>query len=346
MHIIGTEWYMDVYCPILFNTMGTLEKTEFLRYHKTVEYLNNMLHMFAKMLQFSKYTPHQYPMKYANAMREAISPSDLDSCIKNSDNSFREVCKKHKKGWLIDEEKEGEFNRIFYEGFYKLLEEHGLYTGFNDKSWVKFNDEYILYKEGKQPDSSLSDYWLRYDDSVEASALDKASFFKLIDAYFIPIEYFTPVPEDYVKPLHHFTMYGNGMSGAIEFYLVDDGGLFSDSNPSGKIFTLIDDKGLKAELNIIRLATKEDNNNNRFVAKYIGEGTIEGYTSMRKREISISEIDKNNMTYLYLHIENDDLDTFYEFPLWQDYHKFIFERSKIAKKHIHALMDYYDKSIE
>lgn len=344
MQIVSFEWYMDVYRPILFGTMGVLEKTEFPNYPRTAEFLRDTIKMFAHLLHYDKRIPLQYPVKAIQVMREAISDSDLNTHIEKSYSSFRAICKSYRtEYYMSDDDRYGLFRKEFQEGFYDYLSRKRVYTKFSDSSWIRFLEDYSLWYDGKQPCSLLGGAWLVYKDSEEVSVLDKNSFFKLMEAYSIPPSYFKPIPDSCVKPKNHFNMYGNGISGTVRFDLADDGGMYSCDSPIDKDFILTDENGLKAVIFIERTG-KKDEIHDHMDPQYVGHGTIEGYTSSRIREIYISER-KDNTIWFWISVGNDDLDVLRHYPLWDSYNAFEADWQKRSHEHIQGLGNHFDEII-
>ena len=341
MHVVSDEWYMDVYRPILFGTMSVLEKTEFLAYPKTAEFLGNTLQMFADLLHFNKHIPIQYPTKAIKVMREAIPESDLNTNIEKSYSFFRAVCKRYSSGYLTDDERYGLFSEEFQKGFYDFLRNKRVYTKFSDDSWPRFLEDYGFWQDEKQPCSSLGSAWLVYDDSGEASVLDKNSFFKLMKAYCIPPSYFTPIPDDCIKPKHQFNMYGTGMAGTVQFDLADDGGMYSCDSPIDKEFILTDENGLKATIFIERTG-KKDEIHNHMTPQYVGHGTIEGYTSSQPREIFISDREGNTV-WFWIHVKNDDHNVLNHFPLWDSYNAYMADWHNRSREHLQGLVAHFNE---
>lgn len=340
MHVVSSDWYMDVYRPILFGTMGVLEKTQFPNYPKTVQFLRDTLRMFADLLHFDKHIPMQYPVKAVQTMREAISENDLNAHIENSYSNFQNICKMHRNGYMLDDECDRLFREEFWKGFYDYLNKKRVHTKFTDDTWTGFLEDYSLWQNGKGSYSAVGNPWLVYDDSEAASVLDKNRFFKLMEAYYVPSSYFKPIPDGCVKPKQHFDMYGTGMAGTVRFDLTDDGGLYTCGNPIGHEFILVDDTGLKASISVER-AGKKDEIHNRMDPQYVGHGTIEGYTSSRPREIFISKQDKG-IVWFWISVENDDLDVLHHFPLWEPYNAFEMEWQEKSRDHIRRLIARFD----
>ena len=287
--------------------------------------------------------PFQHPVKSLQCLREAISESDLNDHINKSRERFSRIMNAYKSGVISRDEMVRSFSSEFSKGFYEYLDSKRLNLRFNEKSWKSFITDYSLWKKNDQPSIQAGDPWLLCrDDSSEASGPDKISFFKLMNEYLVPVEYFKPTRDSCIRPRHRYLLYGTGMVGSVTFELADDGGLSTDPDPIGKTFTLVDDLGLKAEIEIIRETPEENNRcNNRFESKYDAVGTIEGYTSTRKRTINVSEI-RRGVVYLYVcDVDNDDLDVLHSLPLWKEFNEHMAEKGKICDEHMEKLINHY-----
>ncbi len=184
--------------------------------------------------------------------------------------------------------------------------------------------------------------WLVYDDSEEAGVLDKNRFFKLMEAYCVPLLYFKPIPDSCIRPKDRFKMYGTGMAGTVRFDIVDDGGLYSCDSPIGKEFTLTDESGLSAVI-LIERTGKKDEIHNLMDPQYVGRGTIEGYTSSRPREMFISER-RDNAVWFWIHVGNDDYDVLHHFPLWDSYNAYMADLQERSREHIQGLIKRFDET--
>ncbi len=341
LQIVGSEWAYEYFRPIGNQMIPALGDTAFPTYPKTAAFLRHTLALYADLLRAKQAnSSRQYPVKVTQFCREAIPEAELERHIERAKAELAYIVGRYHRGMMTSDEETNCLNNAFDQGFHRFLSMKHLTRLTNESSWSRLLEDHRLWQGGSDPASPAGEPWLVYDDGAEASIPDKRSFFRLMDTYLVPIEYFKPIPDHCIRPNRHFNMYGTGISGSVVFSLTDDGGLASDTQPVGKTFTLTDELGLKAVVKILRMATAEDNNNNRFVAAYIGEGTIEGYTSARVRSISISRI-RGRTVFFYLCIENDDLKVYYDCPLWQEYHSFNAERLRTCDKHIQALKSHY-----
>lgn len=346
-HIVGGDWVYDFYRPLMNSTKSILEATSFPTYPQTVNYLRTVLEMFVDILNWKGCSnPFQYPVKVLQCQREAISESDLNNHIFKSRERFSWFMSRYKSGFMTNEDLVGHFNSEFNEGFYKYLESKRLYLRLDEKRWERFIADYSLWKKNEQPSIQAGGPWLLYlEDYLEASVLDKISFFKLMNEYLVPIERFKPSRDSCIKPRHRYLGYGNGIAGVVIFHLVDDGGLSTDPDPVGKTFTLVDESGVKAEIDIVRETPEENNRcNNRMTSKYDAVGTIEGYTSARKRKIYVSEIEQQEIGFYVCGVDNDDLEVLYSFPLWKEFNEHVAEKRRICNKHIETLIEHYKKA--
>lgn len=232
---------------------------------------------------------------------------------------------------------------------------NGIRMTINEKSFPRFQDDYEKFIRGEEPNSKIGEPWLQKEESEhymtsdgyvpihftrEVDIEDKKDYLEFYTACQYPVDYYKPFPksDNYIEPRTHYQMYGTGVAGTIEFVKANDGGLFSDDDPVGKTFTMTDYLGLKAKIEIQSEVTEEENaHDNRFVGKYHGCGTIEGYTSERKREIDISPR-LGGSIYFYLCVGKDDDDVMDNFPLWEEYNKHQKEWWKKDWEHMVRLM--------
>jgi len=270
-------------------------------------------------------------------MREAISESDLNSNIENTYASLRRLCQMCRRGLMAQNDYfYGLFNEEIKKGFYTYLSNKRICMRFSNDNWAEFLEDYSLFQEGKEPCSSSGKPWLVYEDDWTAvGVLDKMRFFKLIEAFCMPPEYFKPAPAGCAEPKRRFKMYGNGMSGYVWFNLNDDGGLYSCEDPVGKDYILTDETGLRAFIFIDRKGNKGELHNH-MDPLYVGHGTIEGYTSSRSRKIYISERYKDEVSF-WLIVDNDDREAIYRFPLWKSYHMHSEKFQEIWRDHMQRL---------
>ena len=207
-HIVGEKWAYEFYRPIMYRTLSVLEETEFPSYPKTAEFLHNMLNVYIQILN-NKFRTNlrQYPVRVLETAKEAVSENELEAHIKEYRKRFQEYSDEYHFGLMIEREFEDAFSKDVDKGFFRYLEHKRLFCFFNEMSWDRFLTDYNLWKKGKSPLCTEGEPWLWYEEYIkevpegkyhwsrrgqEASKLDKSGFFKLMDAFMIPKEYFMP----------------------------------------------------------------------------------------------------------------------------------------------------------
>lgn len=206
-------------------------------------------------------------------------------------------------------------------------------------------------KSGMQPGCSVGTKYLSYlDDDLnqgikagdEASDRDKVHFFQLMETFMIPPEYFEPLPEESPKPqkrdypsgtLDNYTR--------ITFKCTEDQDLLVDREKAiGKTYTLIDQNGLKAEIEVIEILedNKKDNDADSSLRAF---GTIEGYTSSRKREIEVALFDNTAEIHLITLISRDDKEALDMHPLWEGYREHLRKKNLIYESVIEKVKNRY-----
>lgn len=366
-HIVGEEWAHDFYRPIMYGTLRVLENTSFPTYPKTSEFMHNLLTVYINILN-RKTIPYlkQYPVKVLQSMKEAIPDSELIAHMDKYRKGFIEACEEYNAGIRSDTELEEIISNQLYEGFQKYIDEKRLFDYFVEQSWKRFITEYHSWKKGETPNCAEGEAWLYYEDykadapaerinwssrGEEASVLDKISFFRLMEFFHIPCEFFKPIPANVACP-DILSIFGrSGLCLGLNIWK-DDGGLTEDNDPVGKSFTLTDHHGLKTIITITKtkdLLSKEmkylqcscDN-----IPDYLATGIIEGYTTEDKREIEIYLDRDDNRRISFIKTFNyslEDKNYYYRYPLWQEYFDKA-KKDKIWNKVVQSLIVHYKES--
>ncbi len=269
-------------------------------------------------------------------LKQVLSSSAVAGTVEKAGQEFEKVGAAYRRGVLSANERYQLYHNIFFVRFLEFVRNTGLRRSFDDRSWAQFQKDHAAWKAGGILPVISPDPWLSLHGK-EACALDRMCFFKLMGSFQVPLDYFEPYPDSCLIPDCYFNAYGDGLSGSVNFSSADDGGLFSGDDPVGKTFVMTDGNGLKAEIEIVREATAEDNNNNRFVAKYIGTGTIEGFTSARRRKISVNKNGPGRIAF-YLSVDNDDMDVFRGFGSWKEFHYLRDEKDARHRRYVESLM--------
>ncbi len=289
-------------------------------------------------------------------LQHSIIENDLSKWLDSTQEDFQNIVRQAKRGYLTDDDVFRLIDWKVQETVGDFLRIRGFHYGFSSKGWEKFVDEYRLWSAGKEIDRTVGESWFFYDNldnpnmnddekgwleisrrsrvynastlrtDSEASSADKAQFFRILDTFNIPLEYFKPIPENVPTPNRHFVhMYTGCTYYTIAFLCVDDGGLSSEADPVGKQFCLKNDLGLQAHLTIQEVRTKEamskyetDEDDSFPLGQYLAEGWIEGYTTDRHRKVVIRTDAEGRIVKLGFACDRDDEKTMDTYPLWQE----------------------------
>lgn len=281
------------------------------------------------------------------SQNQHISDEDIDENIRKCKMELRKICIKHLKGHSTMEEVEREFSQTFFERYLKFIENHDLILCIDKANWREFISDYELWKKGDKLLCNPERKWLKYWHvegercGEEASINDINHFFKLMEMFNLSPEYYEPVPEGTVVP--------DKLAGYLNTDLIvgpdiwkNDGGLLSDGFQLGSVITLTDHYGLESTIRVTEHLAKEEEKHKyrRSSPDYIGVGCIEGYTTLREREIHI-EIRNGRINYLISVIDNDDQKTYEDFPLWKGYHEHSDKRDRLFSQSIEGLIEKY-----
>ena len=288
-----------------------------------------------------------------------ISEEELRLHLNELHEDFKRVCNDHDKGFLTREELYSHISNLLYEGFYRFLQRNEMNKkyrisipiaqNFTSLSYERFIEEYGMWKKKEPPQSDKGEKYLYYSRSApeygikykdEASVSDKTSFFELIDSFRLPLDYFEPLPKGCPEPDYH--EYPSGIAEhyiSIRFNCEDDLGLMFDKTEAiGKEYVLTDSYRLKAELQITDTLS-----GNKRVGEpetgYKAIGTVEGYTSARKREIEVVKYEKDAYIHLITLLGKDDIEEFNKYPLWDNYRKHIKKKNDLYHQAVKAIVD-------
>lgn len=258
--------------------------------------------------------------------------------VEESYELIERICKRYLRGIGIDDDTRIELHNDAVQAIKDILEPFGLCCVINTNNYQTFLDEYNSWKNGVPLTEEFGNEWLFYnickDKSIE-NTIDKENksipaphyakelYFKVLDEYRIPIEYYMPCPENVPNPHAKCThSYADGHRFLIRFECVNNDNFFADQNPTGKNYILVNEYGLKADITIDRVYKQGDKIpfRNYFIEKTPGSmsvtGTIEGYTTEKKRSFEIEKIGSHGI-WIYLTMGWDDASTYLNFPLWK-----------------------------
>ncbi len=288
--------------------------------------------------------------------QQAISDQALSENVKVCYDRFRKKCGLIRKGITTENNVKPYFLEIIHEGFHKFIRERRLLNRLSltdQESWDRFLEDYHLWKSGEKPCSDKGNSWLTYmvEDSLEgpgygeeASYLDKIQFFKLMEVFHLPVEYFQPVAKGTICPDDHPGHFPNEIIVGWDIW-GECNELSSGGFVLGNTITLTDHFGLESKIMITEhLASAEEKRKRQVYTDYIGIGCIEGYTTSRKREIHI-DIKDGRVFSLSTFIDSDDLDAFNNYPLWKDAREQIREFNELQDEVVRDLIQFFLQSL-
>lgn len=239
-----------------------------------------------------------------------------------------------------------------------LFSKNGLRRRIDHGNWPRFLDDHALFKAGGQAGSVPENDWLRYNACedrqrsgreenvpyawVSAPGWAKEQFFRVIDEFCVPPEYFAPMPKDIPDPNDIMThRYGSSSDHLITFECVDDGGLLHDPDPAGRHFSLIGPQGTRAEITVLRVYApgEEKEFRNHHLPVQAGsmeaKGWLEGYMTEREHSLSIDR-PRGRVLSFSVTLDNDDENLFFSYPLWERFFAWHRQRSLLLNESLYA----------
>ena len=204
------------------------------------------------------------------------------------------------------------------------------------QNWIRYKEEYDLYKRGKISSGKSGSVWLTYDGK-EAAPEDKNQLFRMNDLLCLPVDFYMPVDaelaDDVPRPglKQEVHTYGNGIAYNLYINCVDDDGLMRDEEPDGEEFELKCDNGLS----VILTVTGYEKTLSGEICGIGGNGWIEGYTEVpiRNKTHMVIHWDKERHINCISYFESkEDYIAYASFPLWQAYFNKADERLKRRTK--------------
>ena len=269
----------------------------------------------------------------------AIPEEDVAENMERFSHACRKICRSYQRGRMSHDELHRLLSSELCDGFLNFLHRHDVHMHITPENWPDFMNDYHLWSEGELPTTGNPLPWFRfYLDGSDASAQDKATFFRLMRECCISPKYYQPLAEGYADPdllPGHFPVdYIVGMGHIWE----DDGGLLSDDFKLGDTIILTDHYGLKSEIKVTERVPEEDI---RRRGSYVGTGYIEGYTSKEKpHKIHIS-IDNRKIYALSFSLDPGEELEVYHFPLWDEWNKWREKREKCFQSAVDQIEEKY-----
>lgn len=275
---------------------------------------------------------------------------NLDKAVEDTLRELKRNDREYRRG-LRTREEYGRMNiAAFREGFWSLLERHGLELELNGRSYPGFAAEFRARLQGGADPAPESEPWLllrRADGSEPASPEDRRLVLWLMERYRLGPELFAPCPEQIQRPEKIYChCYHDACSCSVSFRCADDGGLLNEAEPVGKRFRLVSERGLAAELKILEhrqgealrgmdfdeMASRTDQGLLIRKGEYLAEGRIEGYTARERNpehdlRVLIRLGPGGKIDRLSYWEYSEDRRAFAEFPLWEAYFRWEGQRS-------------------
>ncbi|MCR5720507.1 MAG: hypothetical protein K6F84_08075 [Lachnospiraceae bacterium] len=311
--------------------------------------------------------------------RHRIPTGLVYTSVDEAFSDFRKLSKDYSKRNLSRQDMEEILHEAMKKHSIDEMKKCGITCKFTPESYLRFTDDFRRWAAGGNPNSTEGEPWL-FDDNLndvyddlewlaavrsssdygsnprtmrdqsEASVEDKIQFFRFMEGFRIPYEYFQPMPVTTLKPDKTLIKTEKGISSyAIGFNCINDNGLTQDPNPVGKSFVLTNDLGIKAYVHILEKRTPGENtqtdyDNQSPLGAFLAKGIIEGYTSEDDEFQTVVIRTYPNGTISQLCIkeyEGIPSDAFKKYSLWQDYFNWIKNHDLMKKKIRGVLFNQY-----
>lgn len=281
-------------------------------------------------------------------MREELKKEEVKRIIEEGGQQLKKAAWMASRGFNTEHEYDRIISDIVYNHFEHVLHRKFILTamGMNWSAYRRFLAEYEQWKEGGLPESETGAEWLCYRVSKEeaASPLDKSHFFELMTFFCYPVEYYEPYPEGVPIPDRAAgCLFPDDINIGYDIWK-DDGGLFDAGFRMGDDIVLTDHYGLKAHIKVKECLqeclSERIGTDSGLRRRYLGEGTIEGYTSETPRPVII-ETYEGRIKMLRTHGDEEDEKAMKAFPLWKEVnaHAERFERRR--ERIIEAIKEKY-----
>ena len=309
-------------------------------------------------------------------MEQRLTAEAADRKIEDAKVLLNRSIHWYRKGIALPDEVLASFREVIYgDVLDEFLRLNGIRLSLSAQGWMRFCDEWAMWKAGNRPESSMGEPWLfrdRLDERItdkgsldimrraklyglgasapetEASLPDRTEFFRLIDAFHVPPAYFQPAPADMIQPTVQYThTYANGEKCLIQFHCADDGGLSKDPDPAGKSYVLTNAYGLKAHVCVEEVRPREKQTMELDIddyvpkARYLGSGTIEGYTAGRVRPMTIRTGEDEKIARLGTCLDINDLNAYYAYPLWRAYFAWQGDKERLVRRHCREMVSLF-----
>ena len=315
-------------------------------------------------------------IKGEKAMGQRLTAEAVDRKTEDAKVLLNRCIHRYRKGIAPPDGVLASFRQVIYgDVIGDFLRLSGIHYSFSAQGWMRFCNDWTMWKAGGRPESTMGEPWLfcdRLDERItdkasldlmrrakiyglgasapetEASPPDRAEFFRLIDAFHVPLAYFQPAPADMIQPSVQYThTYAAGVKCLIRFHCTDDGGLSKDPDPAGKSYVLTNAHGLKAHVCVQEVRPREkqtmepDIDDYMPKARYLGSGTIEGYTAGSVRPMTIRTGEGGKIVSLGTCLDINDLNVYSAFPLWRAYFAWQDDKERLIRRHCREMVSLF-----
>lgn len=226
-------------------------------------------------------------------------------------NKWNQIKKAYHKGILTEQETKREAEMLFYEELLEFLQEIKI----TNENYHNFLEDHERWKQNKY----------------------KHDFFEWIENLCIPMEYFEPIPTSIKRPTYSWPEMANYK---IFYDVIEDDGFFKDLDPVGKTFHFKDKNNLSSMITILPRKDQHSEFSDIGYFQYLGMGTVEGYTSNDPQEMAIliDAKDPSLFTFVLDGKKDENRNTIYNFPLWDEYWKWMNNREEMEQKIIEQVL--------
>ena len=249
-------------------------------------------------------------------MENVLTEEMIKDHIEKQYDILRKTCKNAHRGLITDQDLQRSFKEVFYRGFIKYAEDKGFRLSINTAGWIRFTEDYQLWKTGELPVSAGGKAWLLYAEK-EVAPEDRSFFFELMEAFGVPVKYYEPLRDGAYHDDYKFGHYPGEMIIGHNIW-EDDGGLLSDDFKLGSSIKLTDHYGLKSNIVVNEFVPhKECDGEVSYYEYFKGHGTIEGYTKPEGSDLELYPYE-GKLSHIIFYPNEEDWNAHNSFHLWKE----------------------------
>lgn len=194
--------------------------------------------------------------------------NDTLNCLRKAFEIIKEKCTLQIKGSIRIDELRESIRDVITEYYYGILESKELYDSVDLNNCIDFLNDYKLFKQQKKivsnekPSTWLSRSYITDQNTVnnsfaskhQVSWSDTCLFFRLMEDFSFPKEFFLPIEEDYY--LNHY-LFDENEHIQVKWWKWNNE-LCCEPDPKGKSFTLQDETGISIEIIVKEVFESEE----------------------------------------------------------------------------------------